>query len=113
EEIYGWDHDEVATKVFGTTDRKHPLVAEMDRWGRLNITGRRGVLRLPTPPDCRELRRPPAEVRRLLEERGRPNVVAFQTRNPMHRAHEELTRRAIERVDGVFLLTPLVVMSKP
>ncbi|MGZ7080809.1 MAG: bifunctional sulfate adenylyltransferase/adenylylsulfate kinase [Thermoanaerobaculia bacterium] len=113
EEIYGWDHDEVATKVFGTTDRKHPLVAEMERWGRLNISGRLRVLKLPTAPDFRELRRTPAEVRRLLEERGRANVVAFQTRNPMHRAHEELTRRAIDRVDGVLLLHPVVGMTKP
>ena len=113
EEIYGWDHDEVATKVFGTTDRKHPLVAEMERWGRRNISGRLRVVKLPTPPDFRELRRTPAEVRQLLEQRGRPNVVAFQTRNPMHRAHEELTRRAIDRVDGVLLLHPVVGMTKP
>jgi len=113
EEIYGWDHEEVARKVFGTTDRKHPLVAEMDRWGRLNISGALRVLKLPTPHDFRELRRTPAEVRHLLEKRGRANVVAFQTRNPMHRAHEELTRRAIERVDGVLLLHPVVGMTKP
>ena len=113
EEIYGWDHEEAATKVFGTTDRKHPLVAEMDRWGKLNISGRLRVLKLPTPHDFRELRRTPAQVRQLLEERGRENVVAFQTRNPMHRAHEELTRRAIDRVDGVLLLHPVVGMTKP
>jgi len=113
EEIYGWDHEEVAKKVFGTTDRKHPLVAEMDRWGRLNISGPLRVLKLPTPHDFRELRRTPAEVRHLLEKRGRANVVAFQTRNPMHRAHEELTRRAIESVDGVLLLHPVVGMTKP
>jgi sulfate adenylyltransferase len=52
-------------------------------------------------------------VRQLLEQRGRANVVAFQTRNPMHRAHEELTRRAIDRVDGVLLLHPVVGMTKP
>jgi sulfate adenylyltransferase len=113
EEIYGWDPEEVATKVFCTTDRKHPLVAEMERWGRLNISGRLLVLTLPTPHDFRELRRTPTEVRQLLEERGRKNVVAFQTRNPMHRAHEELTRRAIDRVDGVLLLHPVVGMTKP
>jgi len=113
EEIYGWDVDEVAEKVFRTRDRKHPLVAEMDRWGKLNISGRLRVLTLPARHDFRELRRTPAQVRALLEERGRANVVAFQTRNPMHRAHEELVRRAAESVEGVLLLHPVVGMTKP
>ena len=113
EEVYGWDPDEAAAKVFGTTERRHPLVAEMERWGKLNISGRLRVLQLPTPPDFRELRRSPAEVRALLEERGHSNVVAFQTRNPMHRAHEELTKRAIAAIDGVLLLHPSVGMTKP
>ena len=113
EEIYGWDVDEVAEKVFRTTDRRHPLVAEMDRWGKLNVSGRLRVLSLPARHDFRELRRTPAEVRVLLQQRGRENVVAFQTRNPMHRAHEELTRRAAESVDGVLLLHPVVGMTKP
>lgn len=113
EEIYGWDVEEVAAKVFGTTDRRHPLVAEMDGWGKLNASGRLRVLSLPARHDFRELRRTPAQVRALLEERGRENVVAFQTRNPMHRAHEELVRRATESVDGVLLLHPVVGMTKP
>ena len=113
DEIYGWDVDEVAAKVFGTTDRRHPLVAEMDRWPKLNASGRLRVLALPPRHDFRELRRTPLEVRGILEERQRPNVVAFQTRNPMHRAHEELVRRAIESVDGVLLLHPVVGMTKP
>ena len=113
EEIYEWDRDEAAQKVFGTQDTKHPLVAEMARWGQWNISGRLRVLKLPTPADFRELRRTPAEVRSLLEQRGRKNVVAFQTRNPMHRAHEELTRRASQAVDGVLLLHPVVGMTKP
>jgi sulfate adenylyltransferase len=113
EEIYGWDVDETARNVFGTIDRKHPLVAEMDRWGRLQISGPLRVLRLPSHHDFVELRRTPAEVRALLAERGRANVVAFQTRNPLHRAHEELTRRAIEATDGVLLLHPVVGLTKP
>jgi sulfate adenylyltransferase len=113
EQIYEWDRDEAAQKVFGTEDTKHPLVAEMARWGQWNISGPLRVLKLPTPADFRELRRTPAEVRTLLEQRGRKNVVAFQTRNPMHRAHEELTRRASQAVDGVLLLHPVVGMTKP
>jgi sulfate adenylyltransferase len=113
EEIYEWDRDEAAARVAGTTDRKHPLVAEMQRWGRRNVSGRLRVLALPAPPDFRELRRTPAEVRAALEALGHEHVVAFQTRNPMHRAHEELTKRATESVDGVLLLHPVVGMTKP
>ncbi|MEO8032901.1 MAG: bifunctional sulfate adenylyltransferase/adenylylsulfate kinase [Acidobacteriota bacterium] len=113
EEIYDWDQEELARKVFGTLDTKHPLVAEMRGWGRRNISGPLRVIDVAKPWDFRELRRTPAEVRALLVERGRTNVVAFQTRNPMHRAHEELTRRAIESVDGVLLLHPVVGMTKP
>jgi sulfate adenylyltransferase len=113
EEIYEWDCDEAAARVAGTTDRKHPLVAEMQRWGSRNVAGRLRVLALPSPPDFRELRRTPAEVRAALEALGHANVVAFQTRNPMHRAHEELTKRATASVDGVLLLHPVVGMTKP
>jgi sulfate adenylyltransferase len=113
EEIYGWNHDEAARQVFGTTDRAHPLVAEMERWGDLNVSGRLRVLRVPSAPDFAELRRTPRAVRALLEEHGRANVVAFQTRNPIHRAHEELTHRATEAVDGVLLLHPVVGMTRP
>jgi sulfate adenylyltransferase len=113
DEIYEWSVDEAAAKVFGTTDPRHPLVAEMRRWGRYNLSGRLRVLRLPVSPDFRELRRTPAEVRAELARLGHEHVVAFQTRNPMHRAHEELTRRAIAAVDGVLLLHPVVGMTKP
>ncbi len=113
EEIYEWDRDEVAQKVFGTLDPRHPLVAEMSRWGRLNISGRLRVLALPKHYDFRDLRLTPAQTRERLEAAGHENVVAFQTRNPMHRVHEELTKRAIESVDGTLLLHPVVGMTKP
>jgi len=113
EEIYEWDKTEVAQKVFGTQDPKHPLVAEMQHWGRLNVAGRLRVLQLPRYYDFQDLRLTPSEVRAKLEDLGRPNVVAFQTRNPLHRAHEELTKRAMAQVDGVLLLHPVVGMTKP
>ncbi|NOZ28380.1 MAG: bifunctional sulfate adenylyltransferase/adenylylsulfate kinase [Chloroflexi bacterium] len=113
EEIYEWDREEVAQKVFGTLDLRHPLVAEMNRWGSLNISGRLRVLQLPRHYDFQDLRLTPAQTRARLEEMGRTNVVAFQTRNPLHRVHEELTKRAIEEVDGVLLLHPVVGMTKP
>ncbi|HVR40343.1 MAG TPA: bifunctional sulfate adenylyltransferase/adenylylsulfate kinase, partial [Thermoanaerobaculia bacterium] len=113
EEIYGWDDEEVAAKVFGTNDPRHPLVAEMKRWGKLNISGKLRALPVAKPIDFRELRRTPAEVRELLAATGHRDVVAFQTRNPLHRVHEELTKRAIAAVDGVLLLHPAVGMTKP
>ena len=113
EEIYEWDLAETAREVFGTNDARHPLVAEMHRWGTRNISGQLKVLRLPVHFDFRELRLTPAETRRRLEATGFENVVAFQTRNPLHRAHEEMTKRAIQQVDGILLLHPVVGMTKP
>ena len=107
EEKYAWDHEEAALKVFGSLDPRHPLVAEMNRWGKLNISGRLQVLHLPTHYDFLPLRLTPAQVRERLETYGHANVVAFQTRNPLHRVHEELTKRAIAEVDGVLLLHPV------
>jgi sulfate adenylyltransferase len=111
EEIY--DAGNASEQIAGTRDPKHPLVAEMAHWGTRNISGRLRVLALPTPPDFRELRLTPAQTRAKLEELGRRNVVAFQTRNPMHRAHEELTKRAIDAVDATLLLHPAVGLTKP
>ena len=113
EEIYEWDLSDTAQLVFRTTDLRHPLVAEMHRWGKRNISGRLKVLRLPRRYDFRDLRLTPGETRARLEQMGHDNVVAFQTRNPLHRAHEELTKRAIEQVDGMLLLHPVVGMTKP
>ena len=113
EEIYEWDLETTARQVFGTTDARHPLVAEMHAWGSRNISGRLHVLHLPKHYDFRELRLTPAETRERLAQIGIKNVVAFQTRNPLHRAHEELTKRATEEVAGVLLLHPVVGMTKP
>ena len=113
EEIYEWDRAATAQGAFGTLDTRHPLVAEMQRWGPLNVSGRLEVLALPAHYDFKELRLTPAQTRARLAALGRANVVAFQTRNPLHRVHEELTKRATEKVDGVLLLHPSVGMTKP
>ncbi len=113
EEMYEWDINETAEKVFGTTDLRHPLVAEMHRWGKLNISGRLRVLQLPLRYDFKDLRLTPAETRLRLKEAGDSNVVAFQTRNPLHRVHEELTKRAAASIDGTLLLHPVVGMTRP
>ena len=113
EQIYEWDSAEVAQKVLGTPDPKHPLVSEMQRWGKFNLSGPLRMLSSPRYYDFEDLRLTPSEVRTRLESFGRPNVVAFQTRNPLHRAHEEMTKQAIAGVDGVLLLHPVVGMTKP
>ncbi len=113
QEAYEWDLQETADLVFGTRDVRHPLVSEMHRWGRVNISGPLQVLQLPPHHDFTGLRKTPTETRASLSGYGHPNVVAFQTRNPLHRVHEELTKRAAGSVDGVLLLHPVVGLTKP
>ena len=112
EEMYDWNLDEAAQKVFRTRDLRHPLVSEMHRWGKINISGRLQVLQLPRHYDFQPYRLTPQQTRTRLQTYGHQNVVAFQTRNPLHRAHEELTKRAAREIDGVLLLHPVVGMTK-
>jgi sulfate adenylyltransferase len=113
EETFKWDLNREATLALGTTDPRHPLVSEMARWGNTYVSGRLQVINLPHYLDFNELRRTPAQVRAQLAEMGFAKVVAFQTRNPLHRIHEELTKRAAESVDGSLLIHPVVGMTKP
>jgi sulfate adenylyltransferase len=113
EELYEWDREAEAREVLGTEDLRHPLVAEMQRWGRLAASGRLRVVQLPRHYDFTELRLSPAETRARLRQAGARQVVAFQTRNPLHRVHEELTKRAAQEVGGVLLLHPVVGLTKP
>jgi sulfate adenylyltransferase len=113
EELYDWNRDREAQLVYGTTDTRHPLVAEMNSWGGVCVSGELKVLQPPPRYDFKMLRIVPAEVRRKLKHIGRRNVVAFQTRNPLHRAHEEMTKKALRSVDGALLLQPAVGLTKP
>ncbi len=113
EEIYECDQRSDAKKIFGTDDTKHPMVAEMKTWGKYNISGQLQTIQTPGHNDFNLLRLTPEETRLRLEEFGYENVVAFQTRNPLHRVHEELTKRAAKSVDGVLLIHPVVGMTKP
>ena len=113
EEIYAWDLKEVSNKIFETQDVRHPLVAEMYRWGKLHISGKIQMLQLPKHYDFQDLRLSARETRERLSQIGRTNVVAFQTRNPLHRVHEELTKRAAKKHDATLLLHPVIGMTKP
>ena len=112
-EIFDWDLAEEAGRVIGSTNPRHPLTAEMSRWGSVYVSGRLRVLELPAHFDFTAHRLTPAETRARLAASGCANVVAFQTRNPLHRVHEELTKRAMQRIDGSFLLHPVVGMTRP
>jgi sulfate adenylyltransferase len=113
DEVFRFNWKEEAEKVYGTLDLKHPLVSEMAGWGDLCLSGELKVLNQPLYDDFVELRLTPAETRQKLSELGNANVVAFQTRNPMHRVHEELTKRASKQIGGSLLIHPVVGMTKP
>ncbi len=113
EEMYKWDWKEEASKSLDSTDPRHPLVSEMVRWGDTYISGELKVVNMPKYNDFVELRNTPTEVRAMLAELGFSKVVAFQTRNPMHRVHEELTKRAAEEIGGALLIHPVVGLTKP
>lgn len=113
EEIYEWSRTDFARNILGTNDLFHPLVTEIEHWGKFNISGKLQVLNLPKHFDFKDLRLSPIETRNELIKLKNKNVVAFQTRNPIHRAHEEMTKRAAATVGGTLLLQPVVGMTKP
>jgi sulfate adenylyltransferase len=122
EEVFERQTQTEAQHVLGTTDERHPLVAEMSTWGDTCISGALTVLNLPHYADFVDLRRTPAQVRAMLTtmQPGAASaappykpVVAFQTRNPLHRIHEELTKRAADEVGGCLLIHPVVGMTRP
>jgi sulfate adenylyltransferase len=113
EEAWEWSLPELARSVLGTEDLRHPLVAEMHGWGRWNLSGRLEVLRLPDRHDFRELRLTPSAVRRRLSSLRRTNVVAFQTKSPLHRGDEEMTKRALMALDATLLFHPTVGGTRP
>ncbi len=113
EEVFSWDPTVEAGHLLGRWDAAHPLVGAMAAWGPVCISGPLRVLRLPPRPGFRDLRRTPREVRARLHAMGATDVVAFQTRNPIHRSHEEMMRRASDQVGGVLLLHPVVGLTKP
>jgi sulfate adenylyltransferase len=110
DEIYEYDREREAERCFRTTDEAHPGVARLYAQHDLYLTGRVTVFDRPQPA-FPELALDPAETRRVFAERNWRRVVGFQTRNPIHRAHEYLTKGALETVDGL-LVHPLVGETK-
>src|SRR5919108_2709131 len=104
EEVFDRDVDKEAKLVYRTTDDEHPGVAAIRREGSRCLAGR---IEADALPDHQEafMRRylTPEESKKAFADRGWKRVVAFQTRNPIHRAHEYLTKAALEITDGLFL----------
>jgi sulfate adenylyltransferase len=113
EEVFAYDKAAEAAGSYGTTDAKHPAVAHLNRQPGYLASGTLEVIRVPPHYDFVELRRTPAELREFFTEKGWSRVVAFQTRNPLHRAHEELTKLAAEQIGGGLLIHPVVGVTKP
>jgi len=114
EDIWKPDRSEEAVSVFGTENPEHPAIAHLtNRSNPVYVGGRIEGLRPPAHYDFRELRLAPAELRAEFTKMGWRKIVAFQTRNPLHRAHVELTLRASKQLEANLLIHPVVGMTKP
>ena len=114
EEVWQPDRKDEAKSVFGTTSPVHPGVDHLlNRSNPWYVGGKLEGLQHPTHYDFKTLRLSPAELRAEFSRVGWRRIVAFQTRNPMHRAHVELTFRAAKTVEANLLIHPSVGMTKP
>src|SRR5262245_7917959 len=111
QEAFDYDKKDEANKVFRTEEDAHPGVAALYAQDELLIGGPVEVFRRPANPTFPEYRLDPAQTRAAFKERGWKRVVGFQTRNPVHRAHEYIQKAALEICDGL-LLHPLVGDTK-
>jgi len=110
-ERFRYDREHEAREVYRTTDTDHPGVAAIYRRGDVLLGGEVDFLREPDRGSFPGYYHTPAELRALFAEKGWKKVVGFQTRNPVHRAHEYIQKSALETVDGL-LLNPLVGETK-
>src|SRR5215210_1893849 len=110
-EVFKRDRSKEAVNVYGTEEPEHPGVAAMLAAGEFCVAGELSVIALPPHNDFQGYRLTPAQTRAAFADRGWRTVVGFQTRNPIHRAHEYIQKCALEIVDGL-LVHPLVGATK-
>jgi len=113
-DVWTPDLDTEANGVYGTTDTNHPAVNFLKNIGNpVYVGGSLKGVELPTHYDFKHLRDGPGELRERFRKLGWRKVVAFQTRNPMHRAHQEISFTAAREVEANLLIHPVVGMTKP
>ena len=114
ESVYEVDRHQQARDLFGTDDAHHPGVAQiLAQKGLINVGGRLEGISMPARYGAEDLRMSPAEMRRRFQDMGTERVVAFQTRNPIHRAHFEITLRAAREANAHLLIHPVVGPTRP
>ncbi len=113
ESIYEPDKQKEVLKVYGTDNPEHPGVRYvLQEAGNIYLGGPAELINRSPMHDFKELRRTPEELKQFIAERGWDKVVAFQTRNPIHRAHFELISRAASALGAAVLLHPVVGLTK-
>ena len=111
EEIFSFDKEKMAQGVYGTTDIKHPGVAKTHSLKDVLVGGKIDFIQKPQETEIRKYRMTPQQTRKIFQEAGWKTIVAFQTRNPPHVAHEMLQKTAITTRDGIFV-NPLIGKKK-
>tara|TARA_Y100000768_G_C23989853_1_gene691610 strand:- start:5970 stop:7652 length:1683 start_codon:yes stop_codon:yes gene_type:complete len=114
DDIWKPNFEEESMHVFGTTDQKHPGVDYLYNTSHKNYIG--GSLEKISDPlhyDHKSFRHSPGQIKKIFIKKGWQNIIAFQTRNPLHRAHYELTKQAMNELNANLLLHPVVGVTKP
>ena len=114
EDIWNPDLKKECMSVYGTTDNTHPGVDYLlNQINPIYVGGKIRAISKPIHYDYREIRHDPKSLKKKFKDLGWSNIVAFQTRNPLHKAHVEMTLRAIDELDAKLLIHPVVGMTKP